>query len=45
MSKTISPEPFEWKDEYKVGVKAIDEHREKFFEIINKLKQVIPSIT
>ncbi|MFO7922151.1 MAG: bacteriohemerythrin [Bacteroidales bacterium] len=41
MSKTISPEPFEWKDEYRVGVKAIDEHREKFFEIINKLKQVI----
>lgn len=41
MSKTISPEPFEWKDEYRVGVKSIDEHREKFFEIINKLKQVI----
>ena len=41
MSGTISPEPFIWKDEYKVGVKAIDEHREKFFEIINKLKKVI----
>lgn len=41
MSRTISPEPFEWKDEYKVGVKAVDEHREKFFEIINKLKTVI----
>jgi hemerythrin-like metal-binding protein len=41
MSQNISPEPFEWKDEYKVGVKAIDEHREKFFEIINKLKAVI----
>jgi hemerythrin-like metal-binding protein len=41
MSRTISPEPFEWKDEYKVGVTAIDEHRKKFFEIINKLKRVI----
>ncbi len=41
MSQIISPDPFEWKDEYKVGVKAIDEHREKFFEIINKLKKVI----
>ena len=41
MSGTISPEPFIWKEEYKVGVKAIDEHREKFFEIINKLKKVI----
>lgn len=41
MSGTISPEPFQWKDEYRVGVTAIDEHREKFFGIINKLKQVI----
>ena len=41
MSGTISPEPFEWKDEYKVGVKSIDDHREKFFEIINRLKLVI----
>ena len=41
MSRTISPEPLEWKDEYKVGVMAIDEHREKFFEIINKLKDTI----
>jgi hemerythrin-like metal-binding protein len=41
MTRAISPEPFEWKDEYKVGVKAIDEHHEKFFEIINKLKDVI----
>jgi hemerythrin-like metal-binding protein len=41
MAGTISPEPFEWKEEYKVGVKAVDEHREKFFEIINKLKRVI----
>jgi hemerythrin-like metal-binding protein len=41
MSRDISTEPFVWKDEYKTGVKAIDEHHEKFFEIINKLKQVI----
>ena len=41
MSEIISPEPFQWKDEYKVGVNAIDEHREKFFEIINKLKKSI----
>jgi hemerythrin-like metal-binding protein len=43
MAGIISPDPFEWKDEYKVGVKAIDEHREKFFGIINKLKDVITS--
>jgi hemerythrin-like metal-binding protein len=41
MAGTVSPEPFEWKEEYKVGIEAIDEHREKFFEIINKLKKVI----
>jgi hemerythrin-like metal-binding protein len=41
MTGTISPEPFEWKEEYKVGVKVVDEHREKFFSIINRLKKVI----
>ena len=41
MTGKISPELFEWKEEYGVGVEAIDEHRKKFFEIINKLKKVI----
>lgn len=41
MPGKISAEPYEWKDEYNVGVKAIDEHRQKFFEIINKLKRII----
>jgi hemerythrin len=41
MSGKISPEFFEWKQEYNVGVDAIDEHRKKFFEIINNLKKVI----
>ena len=41
MAGTVSPEPFEWKEEYKVGVEAIDEHREKFFDIINNLKKII----
>ncbi len=41
MAGPITPEPFEWKEEYKVGVDAVDAHREKFFGIINKLKKVI----
>jgi len=36
MKNKISPEPFQWKDEYNVDISIIDEQHKKFLEIINQ---------
>ncbi len=41
MENKVNPEPYQWKDEYTVNIKVIDEQHQKFLSIINELKVVI----
>ena len=38
---TVNPEPYKWKEEYKVDISVIDEQHKKFLNIINELKLII----
>lgn len=41
MNKDFSAEPVQWKDEYNVDIKFLDEQHKKFLDILNQLKTVI----
>lgn len=41
MNKDFSAEQVQWKDEYNVDIKFIDEQHRKFLDILNQLKTVI----
>ncbi len=41
MKISFSSVPLQWKDEYNVNIKFLDEQHQKFLEILNQLKIVI----
>jgi len=43
MENKVNPESYQWKEEYTVNIKVIDEQHKKFLSIINELKLIINS--
>jgi hemerythrin len=41
MENKVSPEPYQWKEEYSVKISVIDDQHKKFLNIINELKVII----